>query len=89
MENAILIWNWELAPQEYKDLSTNGGDEDWVVFINNNNLEDYNIEQYATENDYNEPVTKWSIPNWMEKLGACDVDVYEYKDGLVIIGSHA
>lgn len=31
--NTILVWRWEDAPQEYRDLSTHGGDEDWVVFI--------------------------------------------------------
>lgn len=33
MENAIFIWPWEYAPQPYKDLSLNFGDEDWVAFV--------------------------------------------------------
>lgn len=30
---AIQIWTWENAPDEYRELSNNGGDEEGVVFI--------------------------------------------------------
>lgn len=33
MTDHIQIWNWEKAPQEFKNLSCNGGDEDWVAFV--------------------------------------------------------
>jgi hypothetical protein len=33
MEKTICLWRWDDAPAEYKALSTNGGDEDWVVFV--------------------------------------------------------
>ena len=29
----IKVWRFEDAPQEYRDLSTNGGDEDWIAFV--------------------------------------------------------
>ena len=29
----ISIYRWEDAPYAWKKLSTNGGDEDWVVFV--------------------------------------------------------
>ena len=29
----ILVWRWENAPQDYKNLSPHGGDEDWVAFV--------------------------------------------------------
>lgn len=32
-KNAILVWEFDKAPQELKDLSRNGGDEDWVVYV--------------------------------------------------------
>ena len=32
-ENTIKIWRFEDAPIKYQQLSTNGGDEDWVVEI--------------------------------------------------------
>lgn len=29
----ISVWRWQDAPQEYRDLSPHGGDEDWVAHI--------------------------------------------------------
>ena len=29
----ITVWRWEDAPEEFKALSTHGGDEDWVAFV--------------------------------------------------------
>ncbi len=29
----IQIWNFDDAPKEYKDMSENGGDEDYIAFI--------------------------------------------------------
>jgi hypothetical protein len=29
----IQIWAWDDAPDEYRALSTHGGDEDWVAFL--------------------------------------------------------
>lgn len=31
--NCILVYRWKDAPQQWKDLSTNGGDEDWLAFV--------------------------------------------------------
>lgn len=33
MDNTIKVWRWEDAPEGYKSLSDNGGDEDWIAFI--------------------------------------------------------
>lgn len=30
---AIQVWRWEDAPEEYRALSTHGGDEDWVALV--------------------------------------------------------
>lgn len=29
----ILVWEFYRAPQEYRDLSPHGGDEDWVALL--------------------------------------------------------
>lgn len=29
----ITVWEFDNAPKEYRDLSTNGGDEDWIAFV--------------------------------------------------------
>ena len=31
--DAIIIWKWANAPEEYRVLSPHGGDEDWVIEI--------------------------------------------------------
>lgn len=33
LARAIIVWRFEDAPEEYRRLSTNGGDEDWVILI--------------------------------------------------------
>lgn len=34
MENkTIKVWRFADAPEEYRNLSTNGGDEDWLAFV--------------------------------------------------------
>ena len=33
IELAIVVWKWDDAPDEYRNISTNGGDEDWVAFV--------------------------------------------------------
>jgi hypothetical protein len=32
-DKTITIWPFEDAPQEMRDLSQHGGDEDWVAFV--------------------------------------------------------
>jgi hypothetical protein len=29
----IKVWRFEDAPENYKNLSENGGDEDWLAFV--------------------------------------------------------
>ena len=31
--NYISIYRFKDAPQQWRDLSTNGGDEDWLAFV--------------------------------------------------------
>jgi hypothetical protein len=33
IDKAIIVWRWEDAPDEYRNLSEHGGDEDYVAFI--------------------------------------------------------
>ncbi len=37
----IKIWKFCDAPRKYRELSTNGGDEDWVAFIPDNMKDEY------------------------------------------------
>ncbi len=29
----ILVWRWDDAPDEFREFSGHGGDEDWVAFV--------------------------------------------------------
>lgn len=33
MDNAIIFYDFEDAPSEYKELSNQGGDEDYIVYF--------------------------------------------------------
>lgn len=33
MNNCLYIYTWKDAPQDYRDLSEHGGDEDWVLVV--------------------------------------------------------
>ena len=33
MAEPILIWSFDDAPEEYRSLSINGGDEDWLALV--------------------------------------------------------
>lgn len=33
MKEPIKVWKWWDAPEEFRELSTHGGDEDWVALI--------------------------------------------------------
>lgn len=32
-KNAIIVWEFDEAPEEYRALSSHGGDEDWLAFV--------------------------------------------------------
>lgn len=39
-DNAILVWRWDDAPEELRELSYHGGDEDWVALFPNEDIAD-------------------------------------------------
>lgn len=40
-DRTIKVWHFEDAPEEYRQLSKHGGDEDWVAFIPESLKDDY------------------------------------------------
>lgn len=75
MTPAILVWRFQDAPQHLKELSDNGGDEDWIVLV------PMSVE---------EEVLKNGMPAWIQAMGSCDVSEYTLADGTkVFIGSHS
>ncbi len=42
----IRIWQWKDAPLRWRELSYNGGDEDWVMYVPDGcNADTYRLEQ--------------------------------------------
>jgi hypothetical protein len=73
----ILVWEFKNAPQEYQDLSTNGGDEDWLVFVSNDILNS-NSEEW-----------KYWTPFWIQAMDSCrEPQEIKIKEGMIFIGSH-
>ena len=40
-DEPILVWSFKNAPNEFRNLSENGGDEDWVAVIPPNSVNKY------------------------------------------------
>ncbi len=43
IENAILVWDFDDAPEKYQKMSTNGGDEDYIFLVPNSFIEKHGI----------------------------------------------
>jgi hypothetical protein len=70
----IKVWRFNEAPAEYRELSCNGGDEDWVALV-------------PAGFTYPEHVI-WLEPG--SAFGCCDVERHAMPDGsFVYIGCHA
>lgn len=79
IDKTIKIWAFDDAPEEYKNLSKNGGDEDWLAYV---------PVYYATEYS---PIPFFLDD---ESFGCCSVDQYKVikkgkRIGTVVIGCHA
>lgn len=76
LESAPLqIWYWRQAPEELKQLSEHGGDEDWVAVMRKSWIESEHGQ----------------IPYFLETkpFAVCDYSQHEYGDYIVIISAHA
>jgi len=71
---AIIIWQFEDAPEEYQSLSRNGGDEDWVAFVPKRLLKEIMIPAFLEEGS---------------SFGCFKVERHEVEDGIILIGCHS
>ncbi len=72
----IQVWRFEDAPEELRQKSTNGGDEDWIALV---------PAEYYEEV---EPYLPWLEEG--HGFGYCSVDVTKLLNGdYLYIGSHA
>lgn len=74
MADPILVYVFHDAPQELQDLSTNGGDEDWLAVV-------------PAAIVAQDPWMRWlECP----AFGVCNVDEFMLPDGRkVVIGCHS
>lgn len=70
----LKIWKFENAPEEYKKLSQNGGDEDWIVFMPDGFDEENEFPYFLDEGTY---------------FACFIVEDYEVKGGKIRIGAHS
>lgn len=75
----ILVWRFPDAPQEYKDRSQHGGDEDWLAVV--------------PASFYTNAEEDWQDPYWLQgsgRFGPCEISREVLPDGDVLfIGAHA
>ena len=70
----ILVWRFEDAPKALRELSNNGGDEDWVALV----------PVFLADAD---TYIGWIEGSG---FGCCDVEQHKLEDGsIVYIGAHA
>ena len=74
--NHIRVWRFEDAPEELRNLSTNGGDEDWLALVPPKLRDEW---------------IPW-LKAGRQGFGVCSVDCYEHPElpeYTVYIGCHA
>ena len=78
-KQTVFLWLWEQAPEKYRQLSTNGGDEDYVILCTEERPDD----KYLS-------VTPWDqaarLADW---LYVCGFSRHEHEDGTVWITCHS
>lgn len=78
VDSAIRVWTFDDAPEDFRKLSTHGGDEDWLALV------PAPIAKSWTEGE--------TYIGWLENgaFGVCDITRHPLPDGsIVVIGAHA
>ena len=75
LNNAIIVWPFDDSPKEYRKLSKNGGDEDWLALVPKK-IQKQSLGGVSFLDN--------------ESFGCCHVYQYKLENGDVIyIGCHA
>lgn len=73
----MKLWIWEDAPEEYKQLYSQGGDEDWLLFI-------------PKEISWNFKGGLADYPWWIDNMDVTKEPIrYDAEDGIFLVGTHA
>lgn len=73
MSEPIKIWRFRDAPEEYRELSEHGGDEDFVMLVPSALVDEFLIDRVVD----------------LGLLGCSSTDKYERLEGHVFIGAHS
>lgn len=74
MDKCFIVYRFSDAPKKYQKLSTAGGDEDWLVVVDEDFWKDESV---------------W-MPNWIVATDSCQhPKIIFHNEKVVIIGSHA
>jgi hypothetical protein len=88
-QGVIKLWAWDDAPDKYKALSLNGGDEDWVMHIPQGFIETWG----EPDDDDTYPdidFTSVRLDLMTRQMGVCSVDYFRLDGGsCIVIGAHA
>ncbi len=66
--NWISIYRWEDAPEQYRELSGHGGDEDWVAVVPESMAQEY--MPFLEEGRFGNDVTEHKIPGAVVYISA-------------------
>ena len=77
------IWRFSDAPKEYQELSSYGGDEDWILACPDG--WDMGYDKCSKDN---KPIDSIAY-SWIDRLGVCDVSEHRVENGWVYIEAHA
>ena len=79
-QDAITVWPFNAAPEEFRVLSPHGGDEDWCAYV----------PEPIVKNAGTGGEDISLVYPWIERLGCCDTSCHRLPDGCqVFIGAHA
>ncbi len=67
----IIIWPFDKAPEELQNLSTNGGDEDWLALVPTSLLEENFISWLEVPHFGCSSVDRFKLPNGFTVVIGC------------------
>ena len=76
---SITLWPFYDAPDEYRELSPHGGDEDWIMFVPDELL----------SHRCGHSTVAFQLDRIRQAIGVCDTSDHRIEGGTIFIGAHA
>ena len=79
---AILLWPFHEAPEDFKRLSQSGGDEDFLAFVPDDFFDSrYFPSSHGVQYDF--------LSRLKQAMGVCNTEQHEVEGGFILIGTHS